>query len=221
MVISNLSPTDYNSTTNAGPEPKIPFTVSSKELRPFSEPDVAIAGFGPLFGGALLVTVLVLLLLMRINLTRALILAGVLAVLLVSVLINPAAWWARYVPQLWAVPLLCAFVGLGVDKMKWVKGVSWALVAILAVNVGLVARSYVNSQHAWSQELKQQLATLQNAKQPVATDFSYTWSNRVRFEEMGIAYKEVKEGLTCADAKTLVRSGTQVCSAGTPMASKK
>src|SRR5439155_21894790 len=42
--------------------------------------------------------------------SRLVCLAGVSGAIILSVIINPEFWWARYVPQLWFIPILEAIV---------------------------------------------------------------------------------------------------------------
>jgi hypothetical protein len=214
LLVSNFSVSEENSTTKLGTTLKIPFTFTSKELTPFREPDVSIAGFGPLFGGTLLLALVIGLLSLRLNVSRSLAALGIAAVLLISAAINPAAWWARYVPQLWVIPAVFALLGLSYDNKKAMHALSWVLMGVMTLNVALIA--YTNFSFQWkaNQKLKEQLQTVAKAPQPVPVDFTYSWSNRARFEELGIAYEEVKEMKGCPNPLTLYRTGTTVCLSG-------
>lgn len=72
-----------------------PFTT----YKPHTTLDARIAGFGPLFSGITVLTIL-LLAFVRDKLTWI-----VLAGLIVSVFITDASWWARLVPQAWLIPV--------------------------------------------------------------------------------------------------------------------
>lgn len=91
------------SPTQGGGEPilKIPFSFSKSEL---PNVDTKIAGFGPMFSGMIVLSVLFVLL-CRAHLRNKQILA-LLGLVLASVLINPGAWWARYAPQLYFLPII-------------------------------------------------------------------------------------------------------------------
>ena len=80
---------------------KAPFTFNKSE-RPMV--DSRIAGFGPMFSGMIVLSVLFVLL-CRAHLRNKQILA-LLGLVLASVLINPEAWWARYAPQLYFLPII-------------------------------------------------------------------------------------------------------------------
>lgn len=212
-LVSYFSVTEENSTTNAATKLKVPFTITAGELSKFGEPDVAIGGFGPLFGGAIVLSLAIVLVSLRLSISRVLLTLGVLAILLASVFINSAAWWARYVPQLWFVPVVCALLGFSFERKKAIAACSWVLVAVLAVNALSVACAYVSLQYDWNRTLKSQLETVRNSPQPVLASFGYSWSNRIRFEELGIAYRE-GDTSGCPAPLTLNHSGTSVCTAG-------
>ncbi|TBL72447.1 hypothetical protein [Paenibacillus thalictri] len=188
-----------------------PFTFSAKELPTFAETDVAVAGFGPLFSGALLLALLVLALAFRRRPAIALAAGGVIAALAVSSFINPAAWWARYVPQLWIVPLICVWLAFCLKGYRLLQGVGVALAVVIAANALLVSGSFVANQWAWSGQLRTQLAELKTVPQPVKAEFTYSWSNRERLKTFGIAFEE-ETPLVCSSEKvTLFKSGTTLC----------
>jgi hypothetical protein len=98
----------------------VPFTVTKSETEAFAEVDVRIAGYGPLFGGILLLALALGLAVVvrQIRNRRADwdIWLPVSAVVL-TVLVVPEMWWARYFPQLYLLPLLCTAY-LFEDKWK-------------------------------------------------------------------------------------------------------
>ncbi|SDO48933.1 hypothetical protein SAMN04487897_11549 [Paenibacillus sp. yr247] len=200
-----------NSTDKKPTQFQWPFIISAKELPAFAETDVAVAGFGPLFSGALVLALIVLVLSFRRCPGITLAAIGVIAVLAGSSFINPAAWWARYVPQLWAVPLICVFLALCLKEYRLLNGVGIALAFVLATNTLLVSGSFTTKQWAMSEELRGQLAQLKSVSQPVKAEFTYSWSNRERLKAYGIEFKE-ETPLSCSSEKvTLIKSGTTLC----------
>lgn len=88
-----------------------------------SSPDVRMAGFGSLFGWSLLLSFLTLgygifaALKLKVFDQRHTILICLMAWTLATTLINPEFWWARYVPQLWAFPILAScFIFIAGDR---------------------------------------------------------------------------------------------------------
>ncbi|MFE5323583.1 hypothetical protein ACFQ88_33360 [Paenibacillus sp. NPDC056579] len=209
---SYFAVTTGNSTEKLPTKIKLPFTVSEKELVALGDPDVAVSGFGPLFSGVLLLSLAVLVLAFRYRKGATMAAIGVIVLLAGSVIVNPAAWWARYVPQLWIVPIICLWLGFSMQGRRLLTGASWTLAAVIAVNALLVTGTYTYHQWEWNQSLREELAAVQTAaaKGPVRTEFTYSWANRERFEELGIAFKEEID-LACDDKMTLTKSGTSVC----------
>jgi hypothetical protein len=67
--------------------------------------DLRIGGFGPLFGLMLLLTLILWLLPVGATTDRAPFAALAIGII-VATLLNPEAWWARYAPQLWLLPVV-------------------------------------------------------------------------------------------------------------------
>lgn len=214
LVVSTFSVSEANSSTMLDTTLKMPFTFTWKELSRFSEPDVSIAGFGPLFGGTMLLAAAILLLSLRLSVSRTMAALSISVVLLGSAAINSAAWWARYVPQLWVIPAIFAVLGFSYESKKAVSALSWLLIGVMSLNIALLACTNVSFQWQANQTLKAQLQTVAKAEQPVPVTFTYTWSNRARFERLGIAYKEAADLSGCPNPLTLHRTGTTVCLAG-------
>ena len=111
------------SETHAGydtlPHLKLPFTLSPEELRAAGGVDVRLAGFGPFYSGSVILALgaAILLIVRRKEYGPAahcyLFVAGA---LLVSVILMPQNWWARYVPQFWLVPVCIAAAALSVNQ---------------------------------------------------------------------------------------------------------
>jgi hypothetical protein len=208
----------FSKSENIGGSEKVslkwPFTVSETELITFVGADTRVGGFGPLFSGALIVTLVVILISALFDIRKTKIALGVISLLAVSIFINPEAWWVRYVPQLWMIPLVAVILSLHLlHKSLYYLG--RLLVFILLINVVLILGVYIDGQMYWSKLLKQQLeflsANSQSGELPVKFhDFS---SNRIRLNEAGVKYKEV-ELLPCSKHISLVGFGavpTQVC----------
>lgn len=105
----NTSP--VYSEENIEPELKIPFTLSKQELKNYAIPDIRMAGFGPLFSGIFIISVIVGII-MVIKLVKNkkydllipyLIVIGITAFLLI---ILDGNYWARYIPYVFAIPVI-------------------------------------------------------------------------------------------------------------------
>jgi hypothetical protein len=192
--LEKLFVSTFSETGNgAGPQParwKWPFTVSKEELKAVWL-DTRIAGFGPLFGGAVLLSVILLATAWPLEKRKTLVCTGLGLLIVCSALVNPEAWWARYAPQLWLLPVLCAMLGLAINsKPQRILGL--AIVLVLCLNLYLVSASYFERQSKENAILQGQLAEMRTAHL-VLVSFRSNQSNRVRLTEAGVHYREVSK----------------------------
>jgi hypothetical protein len=128
---------------------KIPFSLDRQELYAFFTTDVRYGGFGPWYGGLLLLALIGLPWMLRSP--ASLMVAGVGLLVMVTGLLNPEAWWARLSPQFWlALPFLLVIAALN-PALRLRRGASLVLVA-LVLNVLLVGA--VN----WGRAMQKNLA---------------------------------------------------------------
>jgi len=171
---------------------KVPFTVDPSEVRVFAMPDVRGGGWGPLFGGLCLLGMASL---VAISLRGTRWLAMGLAItlpILISVLIIPHPWFARFVPQGWWLPLVTV-------PLAWAAGgrlprtLSILALVTACANVLLVTAGYVPATIQHSALIKDRLEKLRLLGQPLELNLSPYPSNRARLAEMGIAFTRVHD----------------------------
>ncbi len=141
FAISLFSKTQ-NATYEIEPTLKLPFIVYKSEINELFAPDVRMAGFGPLFALAVILSLIV----MAVNIAIFIknernnikyIILPVIAII-VSMLLLGESWWARYVPQFYLLPI--GAIILSIYNKKYYKNrivskvFSYALTAILIVN---------------------------------------------------------------------------------------
>lgn len=171
------------------PALKIPFTVELGELRPFVYgADIRIGGFGPWFSGILVVAVLTLVSMCAVRAKEMMYVAGLVASIMLTVLINPEAWWARYVPQFWLVPIIIAAAAL-LDAKRIIRYLGVALAGAVIMNIGLVSYPYILGNYYCTQDLDRQLKQIAE-QQPITVCFGDFTSNYTRFERWGIDYAD-------------------------------
>ncbi len=191
LFISLFSHTD-NVKPNNGKIPvlKIPFTVNKKDLMNSFKIDARIAGFGPLFSGILVVSIIVLLLLYFTKNNRRLFknLIYILLILITSVLVIPESWWARYVPQLWIFPIMILLVA-EVYSQKFLFLLKKLLYISIAINIGF---TFIGI--AWNilltAQINYQMSRLKSAHETIVVQWADEKSNRIRFAENNVKYKE-------------------------------
>jgi hypothetical protein len=175
---------------------KIPWQVDRGEWRQFQEPDVRTGGFGPLFAAALVLAGVFLGIRLGRGCAAPWLATAAILVILASVLLVHACWWARYAPQVWLVPLV-ALTPLGGDgeKPNW-RRLSWLVLLILSVNVGGIAAVNLRANVDATREMAATLADLRSHA-PFQVTFGYFRSNRIRLQEAGIPFIEAKGTLPC------------------------
>ena len=121
------------------PEWKIPFTVNKNELYIFFNTEPRFGGFGPFFGSILVVVLFVYIISRKATKPdRWKAGAGIAVLVVLSVLPNPEAWWARLAPQLWLVPLIL-ISALALGASNWPRKIAGGLLILLLANSTLVA----------------------------------------------------------------------------------
>lgn len=191
LAISLFSKSANIATPNS-PTWKVPFTVTLKELAVFYSPDVRIAGFGPFFGGAVIITCLILVaLLVGTHRKKAAPFLWISLALFVTVLINPESWWARYVPQLWLIPLVIALSVWDVQK-GFLRHAGKVLIVVLLANMVMVNASHIIGQLGANAYAKKQLQEIKASNKKLVVDFHHFNAVKVRLQEAGIPYVEQK-----------------------------
>lgn len=201
-----------NQEKNGSPVLKWPFTFTKKELAGYAWPDLRVSGFGPLFGAALVLSLLMILIFSILRLQGAGLMLSLIFLILASSLINPEAWWARYVPQLWLIPfIMIIFSFYTCEKVAPVLGK--LLYFVIFANVLLVSVPYLSCQDGSNRFIRKQLVCISGWQQPVYVTFFLFRSGRIRFQENGIKYIEMEKA-PCPRPLNLLGYGaqrTQVC----------
>ncbi len=180
---------------------KIPMSVAStEEINTFQVPDVRLGAWGPLFGGILILALGAIGALLALSKQRQAVslMSATVLVLMASVLANPEAWWARYTPQLWLVPLIVS-VALLSHRAKPIRIAGFIVGLLMLVNSSLVAKAYYPFNYRTSGELHAQMSKLARGPHPIAVSFGPFPAVRVRLERANVPYTMVSSpmGLIC------------------------
>lgn len=192
LLLSNFGESS-NGFDNVAPLLKWPFAFRPAELAPFVYgADVRLGGFGPWFSGVIVLAGFVLAAFMRRwrEQKAALLFCGG---VILTVLINPEAWWARYAPQLWLIPAALAFTALK-SNAKSLRAIGGAVLAAMAVNVLLLSYAYGLGNHYATLAYKAEAAKLAAREAPVKFFFGVFNSNEVRFKKLAVPYEVADEG---------------------------
>lgn len=154
---------------------KAPFSITELEAQELKAPvyDLRLGGWGPLFGGILIVTLVVyvaeIVILWKRHRAVSLYAIGLLAFVVLLLAVVPTSWWARYSPYLYLVPALAVFMAFKVGTMEakgWRIGGTVAggvLSALLLVNSCLFFQGLA-AEAEYSQAMEQQLEVLRGRK---------------------------------------------------------
>ena len=194
---------------------KLPFMFSLDELQVFAFPDVRVGGFGPLFSGAIVLSVAILAVLFwkyRRRLLCAAHLLVLMSLIFISALSLSESWWARFAPQVWMLPLVTAIVGLLITRRGLWRWPVFALLLLLCANNLLISYKYTVFTLSYSVLAASQLGTLKKQEQPIPAKFGFFNAIRYRFEREGIRYVEV-ETLPCSKdkEKKVILSPVLIC----------
>jgi len=174
-----------------GPDAQLmwPFDVGWRDFQMFKFHEVRISGFGPLFSGALLISLLLLgAALVRPGIPRVVVvlLAGA---VVASLLVGIHMWWARYGPQLWWLPIVAVMAALAVPGWRAVRWAAWGLAALLLVNAALVGVAHFQWEAEATRTTREQLAFLRQ-KGEIEIDLQYfgePYGERLR--QAGVAFR--------------------------------
>ncbi len=199
------------------PQLKIPFTLSVDELFEFRYPDVRSGGFGPLFGGALLLSVLILVI--GLVQHRKTLYKGFIPILLllivISVLSTSETWWARYIPQLWTLPILIVAFSIRNQSNRLSRGLIGIWAFVLALNIILVSSVSIIAMLKDQQMLQAEYDTVKQIEKDygavplVLNVFPIT---QARFEQHNITFT-LTDKLPCSPEQQhiLIYSWSAIC----------
>lgn len=166
-----------------------PFLVDKSQL--FLIYDTRLGGFGFLFSGLIIIAFLLLMYLLviknkEINKKKILI---VLLAVLVSILINPAAWWARLSPQIWIFPIIIIVFGL-LSKNRLSQTLSQLSLVIIVINIMLPLYLTINDIKA-NQKRMENIVNSVGAKTIILdTNNAFGFQQYyLKFKEKNIKYK--------------------------------
>lgn len=168
-LLYSLFSRTQNCTAQCTPQLKAPFSRLHDEA---PNVDTRIAGFGAYFSGAVLLSVLMVVLFAQ-GFRRKEIL-GLLVLVTGSFLINPESWWARYVPQMYFVPLLVLVASYYLSKPPLSSLLRIALLLTITINTALYATQFYKHGSRYKHATQ---ARLDSAKTYAKEQTLYIYSN--------------------------------------------
>lgn len=164
-----------------------PFAATWDDFALYYFHDVRIAGFGPLFSGALVLALgLAAVACVRRALPGGVALIG--GAIVASLLVSTHTWWARYGPHLWWLPVILVAATLRSEGPGWLKRAAAAIAVILLVDALLIGGVHARWEWRSTQALHQQLTDLREAGPMTVALASFDVPVAERFRTAGVAF---------------------------------
>jgi hypothetical protein len=169
LVSTFTPPSNHVANVSIDPLPrKIPFTYYNQKL---NISDMRYGGFGFWWSGILLICLFLWRGLNTDNEGKKMVSRIILFPLLVSVLLNPFSWWARYVPQFWAFPIFILVFSVAFGNRYFKKKLVLPAVLLLFFGNNIVSIDW----RVWAPNIYivQQLEFLRNVSKKDGTVLLY------------------------------------------------
>ena len=204
FTVSLFSRTQNVTYEMEGPFLKWPIKLYKSEVGEIFAPDVRIGGFGPFFAliflGSLvlLIAALIIFIKKEKNNLKYIILPTL--TVIISMILVGENWWARYVPQLYLLPVGSLVLSIYVSKYinlkkintKYIYLIPLGLMAIIGLNVGCFA--YINYRNVKTfAEINNDIKVMKNTKDLelyLAAEKLYGYHYTLK--DNGVNYKEVE-----------------------------
>lgn len=181
---------------------KIPFTIQKNEIFMMNI-DPRVGGFGPFFGGAIIISTIIIIISIIMgrlnkNNTLNLFLLFIILEILISALIIPESWWARFVPQLWfftIVPIVMLFINI--KEFKFNNLILSPIVFILILNIFFTAYNYYSANINDTKNFNEQISIIKQFNLEVYAVISlFEEATKNRLKLAGISYSENYKNIT-------------------------
>lgn len=197
----NVSPS--YSTENNQPDLKIPFTLSKEEINNYKIPDIRMAGFGPLFSGAVVIGTLTTIIMFVDfiknkrwkELTIFSLIMGTIVCLIVALDGN---YWARYIPYFYVLPII-NLAYLARKKEKLSKVLETLIIITLLVNsltiTYIALKGYIENTRYARNNLKTVRLTSESQEEPIKIKLNHMGLQGVLYnlDDLGINFEVVNE----------------------------
>ena len=193
LFLSIFSYSSYVSYPDESGPLKIPFTVTTSELNVFLQGyGVRVGGFGPLFGGLVILSVVALIVSFANNFKIGVIGLGMICVILVTAFLNSELWWARYAPQLWLIPIISCLTGMLNKKRLWERVFLNLMLSTIFLNIFIVGGSYLKGNIHDTNHVKAILNKLANQEEEILVYHGVLDAIETKLNDYHIEYKIVQ-----------------------------
>lgn len=171
------------------PELKIPFSIHESEWIHLSNADIRIGGFGVLFSGILLLSLLIFVVAAAVKRKINAEIAIMLSVLTLLALFFPESWWARYSCFTYYIPVFCLVYAADCDASKLLRLMSVAACAAFTVNALFFASAVVRTGVEVTRDLDSKLDEIKSDGRKIIVRVNDFPSHVKLFEEHGIEFE--------------------------------
>ena len=171
---------------------KIPFSIHRDEIV-IPDVDARISGFGLLFSGILIVSIIICLvwfLKSKQSAKTKLVLVGVTITATLMTLFVSGSWWARFTPYLYLIPLTAVFICLKNSKQKWGNVLCTIFLSLVLVNSFFFALQPIKAIKG-SFKISKELEELSGKS--VEVSMINFWGRLFNFDDYDIEYKVVND----------------------------
>jgi len=187
---------------------KMPFTYKEKELKTLQATDSRIGGYGVYFGGILILSLIILpisIILKKKKSQNTTFLLCSIASIPIIILFLKDAWWARYFPQLYLIPI-AAIITSWFNGKKLLKFASIVLIYLLCLNNYIYIKSRLTKVYedkiAIVEQYEKFYNNSHNKSEVIITDlkeFSGTkynildFINKYSLDNLKISFREIED----------------------------
>ena len=188
---------------------KLPFSIKEGEVDNLKIPDVRLSGFGVFYSGILIITIVILISIplvyfldkrKRLKSHKELFFTFyfLIGVLLVTVILNPEMWWARYVPQLWLISILSLLMIWKIN-LKYFKAIKYFLFFSMFFNILIHGHKVLEFEIKSTDEVRTLLKNLKDENAKIKIDENFFVNLHLRLKENNIEYvRDTIEGKSFA-----------------------
>ncbi len=179
------------------PRLKIPFSIHSAELDHLSNADIRIGGFGVLFSGILILSLLLFLAAVCSRIKLLAVIGIFLCTFTLLTLFFPESWWARYTSYTYYIPVFILLYSMNSsgERLSWLKWFQRLIYALFLVNSAILIWAVLNTGIQTTAELNQKLAEVKATDKKVFVRVNDFPTHVKLFSEYGIDFEVVHHAL--------------------------
>jgi hypothetical protein len=168
-----------------------PFTSKFSDWNAYHFHETRVSGFGPYFGGSLIIAFILILSILIFDKTNRWIALLFVLSLLSTLAFSKHFWWPRLAPHFWLTPIIPVILYFLKPTFKKLYFSSWILASLLIINGGIVLLSHMGWETRSSIELRKQLTEISNNKVPIEINYGvFVKSMEEKLDYWNIEYKK-------------------------------